>query len=553
MRLLFLLATAAFAQNAPKTAAVSGMVKDSVTGKPLANYNISTYVGATWVNNTIFMGSSPKQVKSVTDDQGRYRLADLPAGTYRLDASNAESFGTRAVKRIMVSGQDLDGIDFTVRQSGSISGRVVDENKEPVPGLRVYLVSREYFHGVLGYFLKEGGRTDDRGRYTISRVEPEHPYLLVAEKMEQRLPVHSEAPLDPKLRRRVPMPTFYPNSPLKEGASSITIRPGEHRDQVDIEIKKGPNFCAEGTLAGPMGAARLAFTIEVAQPAFGNSSTGGMIGPLPGATTGDDGKFRICDLAPGDYRIGVSEPVSGVGVSRKMGNHALVPITIADRDLSRLEIVASGGPTLNGEVVWDADAPAEPVTVRVSLPLTPLLRGGLPGENPFARVDIPGTFEIPSLVVGDYALRAMINAPGMYVKDVTYAGHSVMNQPLHAGESMSDSLRVVIARDAATIHAQVNNKDGQPLADMQVIVLPAGASSEAVLQATMFSGETDQRGEFTSHGIAPGKYYVAASDASFDATPESIGRLWRARNRFQEVELTAGGSSQLTLTPLKID
>src|SRR5690348_15868679 len=103
MRLLFIITTAAFAQNAPKTAAVCGIVKDSVTGKPLANYNVSTYVGATWVNNTIFMGSSPKQVKPVTDDQGRYRLADLPAGTYRLDASNAESFGTRAVKRILVS------------------------------------------------------------------------------------------------------------------------------------------------------------------------------------------------------------------------------------------------------------------------------------------------------------------------------------------------------------------------------------------------------------------------------------------------------------------
>lgn len=28
---------------------VSGVVKDTGTGKPLANYNVSTYVGATWI------------------------------------------------------------------------------------------------------------------------------------------------------------------------------------------------------------------------------------------------------------------------------------------------------------------------------------------------------------------------------------------------------------------------------------------------------------------------------------------------------------------------
>ena len=66
-------------------------------------------------------------------------------------------------------------------------------------------------------------------------------------------------------------------------------------------------------------------------------------------------------------------------------------------------------------------------------------------------------------------------------------------------------------------------------------------------------GQTNQLGQYTSHPLAPGKYYVAATEESFDATPDSIGRLWRARNRFQEVDLAPNVSAQVQLEPVKIE
>ena len=440
----------------------------------------------------------------------------------------------------------------------------MDENKEAVPGITVFLISREYHSGVVGHYFKTLAKTDDRGEYTLTRVDPEHPYLVMVEKREQRLPAHSEAPLDPKLRRRVAMRTFYPNSTVMEGAAPITITSGEHRDHVDIAVKKSPNYCVEATLTGPMGPAALDFNIEVTQPAFGSSSTGGMFGVTPGGKSGPDGKVRICDLSPGTYRISVVERSVSAGPQAALGNHAIVPVTISDRDPGKVEIVLSSGPKLEGEVVWDGAAPEAPAAPadpdkpitppRVSLSLSPLMRSPLPGENGMgARPDIPGTFQFTGLTAGDYALRSFVNRGGLYIKDITLGGNSVMYQPLHVGEALGGGLRVAVARDGATISARVTNKDGLPVSDMRVWVVPANVASEGQLQMAMFGGETDQTGVFLSHTVAPGKYYVVATADAFDATPESIGRLWRARTRFQEVEAAANGTAQVSLVPVKVE
>ena len=109
------------------------------------------------------------------------------------------------------------------------------------------------------------------------------------------------------------------------------------------------------------------------------------------------------------------------------------------------------------------------------------------------------------------------------------------------------------ARDGATLSVVAADKDNQPAADMQVLIMPKEIAAKAVLQSALIRGATDQNGRYQSHSLRPGKYYVAATDESFDPTPESISRLWRARNRFTEIELSPSGTAQVTLQPITID
>jgi uncharacterized protein (DUF2141 family) len=533
-------------------ASVSGIVKDAGTGSPLANYNVSTYVGATWVNDTIIMGQA-KPVNSITDEQGHYKLTDLPPGSYRVRAANAGDFNSSRQKRITLSGRDLNDLDFNIVVSGKISGKVVDENKEPVPGMAIYLVSKEYYSGVVGYFFKGYAKTDDRGQYTLARVTAGHPYFVMAQKEERTLPPRSQVPLDPRLRRRVPMRTFYPNSPDKDGAEALVLRPAEHREHVDIQLKKSQNYCMEGTLVGPFGPAALNFTVEALQPSSGMSSVGGMFTVPPNGITGPDGKFRICDLSPGIYRLAAMD--TSPGSQQMPSNLAIGNVAISDRDLQNVRIPLSPGLPLEGEVVWDGTPPEQPVTTKVSVSLDPLSRNPITNaERPNARVDIPGTFSFPSLVMADYGVRTLVNAPGLYVKDVTYAGHSVLHEPLRLGSAVSGAgMRVIMARDGATLGVRVTDKDGNPVPAIPVLVMPADVPSEAILQRFLVTGETDQSGQYTSHTLPPGKYYVAAIPEPFNASTESIDRLWRARLQFKEVELAPSGSAQVSLVPQKIE
>jgi len=543
IRIALLLAVCTLqAQNLPN-ASVSGVVRDAVTGRPLAKYNVSTYVNATWGNNALYTSPTTKQVNSVSDEQGHYKLSDLPAGTYRIQAASAESFGVSMTKVVNVSGQDIEGIDFRFKVEGSITGRIVDEYKEPVPGMTVYLISPEYYGGELGYFIKNQTRTDDRGQYKLARVLPEHTYVVMAEQRPQRMPPHSTVPLDPKLRRRVAMRTFYPNATSKESAALVSVRPGERREGVDIEVKRSLNYCLDAQLSGPMGAGEFNFRVEGAQPSAGMSSNGGMSGGAPQGSTGPDGKLRVCDLAPGIYRLGATEKTPNLN-QNSFRTTALV--TIVDQDV-QLKLGLTSGPVLTGEVMWDGEPPAEPVKGRANIVLTPLLRPGELGERPGDRSEIPGTFSLKDMTTGEYAVRVMMNIPGLYVKDIRYAGHSIMYQPLRAGDTTGTAMQVAIARDGATISARVTNKDGAPVPDVSVLIIPSDVSSPAILQAAMATGQTDQTGVYTSHLLAPGKYYVVATESLINSTPECIDRIWRDRTMYKETTVAPNGTAQVSL------
>jgi hypothetical protein len=559
--LSMLLAAGAVAQE-QRNAIVTGVVVDSVAGRPLANYSVSTSVNVTYVGDVVQQSPQQRTVNSTTDEQGRYRLADLPPGEYRIDARNSQAgFGGVVTRHINLTGQDLEHVDFKVRILGAITGRVVDENREPVVGASVHLITREYYSGVLGYFYKDGARTDDRGNYTMKRVEAGRPYLVMVDTSALQIDPHSTAPLDSKLRRKAVVRTFYPNSPDRQGGSAVLVNPGETREGIDIEVKKAPSFCVDGTLSSLGGPAALYFNYEGDQPAYGTSSTGGVIGATPGGRTGPDGKYRICGLAPGAYRLSAADQFQGPQINR-----ALTSFQISDRDLTNLNLTVSPGMSVQGEVLFDGPAPPKrdaptpqadgtpvppPPVPRVSLSLNPLLRSPVANERPNARADIPGTFSIPGLLFSDYALRPFLNSGTMYVKDITYAGKSVLYEPMKVGASAGDlGMRVLIGRDGARVSARVTDKDGTPQADFRVVVMPAAISSEAMLQAAMVTGQTNQAGQYRSQTLRPGKYFVLATDDPIDATPECIDNLWRSRAHFTEVELPPSGTAQVQLTPV---
>lgn len=536
-----ILALAAMAQTpAPPTppakGSISGVARDVNTSVPVANAEITA--------------SSPpaRPVNATSDAQGRFTLPNIDPGQVQLSARTPSvqgaGFGILTRKIVtLLAGQNLTDINIGVRTSAQISGTVRDQNDEPVPGTSVYLIAREYQLGELRYVFTGAATTDDQGKFVMQRVEPGRGYLLLAMRRLNTPEPISDAPLDPRLRRPAVIPTYYPGVDTVAGAQTLTLRSGEQRENVDIRLQRSAAFCLEGVLQGAA-AGGLRFSITEASPHSGASGDGGMYVGTADATTGPDGKVRICNLHPGQYRIHVM-PTSQPGTFEPPEFFATAIQTVTNRDSG---IVISPLPRIKimGELVW-AETPVESFAVPPNwIPrLEPITRTAYASERMFPRLQAVGTFDLPPLFMDEYRfmLPPIPLAANVYVKDVTYGDHSVLREPFRPGSAAGDQrLRIILAHDGGKVKASVEDREGKKLADQFVMVLPKEIRGEAELADTAVSGQTDQNGAWTSATIAPGKYYVLASRTPFDRTPETIALLWGARDKGKEIEIAPGAT-----------
>jgi Carboxypeptidase regulatory-like domain len=531
--LLLLLITlqATAQQNPPPKSSISGTVRDA-TGVALGDVTVS-------------VGRSD----TITDANGHYTLKDLAAGPARINAMPKMvpglPFGRNATRVLNIGpGQDLSGIDLTIRVDGELSGRVLDQNKESVPEAAVALIAREYWLGSIRYVYAGMARADDRGEYHLPRVAAGIGYLLMASLRPQKADAVSDLPVDPKWRRQVFEPVFYPGVASIESAQPLTLRPGEKREGIDLRITRSPSYCVEGVVSP---AAALNFQIDEAAPTSGASGNGSMFVGSPSGQTADDGKLRLCGLHSGEYRIVVNPPYAFMANPPMWGATSL---TIGNKDVTNVIVAAKPPLRVLGEVLWDGPAPQTPESQRLSLSVMPMTRTPFGNEFRPVEVNIPGPFAFESLVADAYSIQANRVPAADYIKDITYGGRSVLREPFVPGTAMGDAtLRIVLAGDGGTIKAKIAEKDGTPVPDSYVIVVPAGISSEAELASLAVTGQTDQDGGWTSRTMAPGKYLVFGSTTPFDRTPERVGTLWRSRTQATACELAPRASLQLTVVP----
>ena len=532
---------AASPDAAKQPGSISGMVMQS-DGAPMRDVQVAVPL------------NPGKTITTVTDAAGRYSLRGIPPGQQRVLASGPDregrigGFGPNGMRPVTLNpAEDLRGFDFRLVVRGRIAGKVVDQNNEPVPDLRVVAVTREYHGGALRAVMTSGATTDDLGEYVIDRVEPGRAYAVMADRGGQRIGAYSDAPLDPALRRPAVARTYYPSTPVLEGAEPIVLRDGETREGVDIKIARTPSFCVEGRIAGAVGP-RSYFSIGPVQPASGSVGTGASYHAVPGAPVPPDGKVRICDLSPGEYEFVVSE--AGAGTFGDLVNFSTAVLSITDRDISNFSMAARPRVPLKGEVGWFGAAPDPPLEGKLRLQLQAVTRT----NRANTQAPIPGEFSFDTVPMDEYRMEINAVPDGVYVKDVVYGDRSVLLTTIRPGTGMLDTpLRITLARDGGIIQATVSDKDGNPVPECNVIVLPETAPNDAMVAAAMRYSKTDQSGRWRSVTMAPGKYIVLATMDTVNRSPETIGKIWKARTRGETVEIANGGKPAVKLEPKPLD
>lgn len=528
------------------TGGVSGHVYDADTGQPLA--------GATVAAQT---ARSTK-----TDSDGRYTLAGVPAGSASVRVDDGLRWPGLTVPRDVAIETDREtrGVDFRVRLFGSISGRVVSEQGEPLAGVRVFAIRREYgnaavqgqqlAHGALFHFIQAQAVTDDRGQYEFERLFAGRLYWVLAYR-----PRSTAGPAS----SRALAATYHPSGSSLETGLGISLRSGERREFVDVRMRSLPSFCADAVLTRDGQPAAVTYRVEEEDVArleiiAGSPTTQPW---RQSGMSGSDGRARVCGLAEGRHRL--TAEVSGT-LRRDAVGVAVFDVT--DRDVN-LGVVDVAAPIrLSGEMRWDP--PPGDATER---PLFRLNLASFPSVPVVADPQVPGTFSFTAFP-GHYGLVASLNGgPSLhpfYVRDVQFGDASALEGGVRI-TGPGQALIVTLGADAGSIVVRVADSSGRPVPNAGVLVVAdaTGGGANAVI---VRAGHADAQGLYRADGLAPGRYDVVAPDAlppflvyrpslelHVERSPEALEAISRARPRGARVTVPPSGSVAVTVTPVSLD
>ena len=145
--------------------AVSGQVTDVATRAPVVEALVLLARAD---------GALSHSLVARTDEQGRFTIAAVPPGTYRVFAIDADYLRTEFNHPItVVAGQPVANVGIAMTRAAVIEGRVMNEHGEPAPNIFVRAWTS------IGQVAET--RTNDLGEYRLFGLEPAS-YTISAER-----------------------------------------------------------------------------------------------------------------------------------------------------------------------------------------------------------------------------------------------------------------------------------------------------------------------------------------------------------------------------------
>jgi protocatechuate 3,4-dioxygenase beta subunit len=497
---------------APKaeTGVIRGRVVRADTGEPLRRAEVRV--------DEWNAGSRSGPAATMTDAEGRYELTQLSPGRYQLKARRGGyvevAYGQRRPfergRPVELSeGAVLQNIDFALPPGAVVTGRVVDENGEPVALAYVSLARRRYVDGAKRLAVESGGSTDDRGEFRIFGVPPGD-YVILA----------SLNALDIGSRDRVRyVATYYPGTPVASDAQRVTVAPGQEVPGITIALVRVTTATVRGVVRTsgetPLGLLTFVTAREVSGPqADGRTAT---------AVAGVDGSFTLAGLLPGSYLVEARAPTGPEFASKE--------VVVEGSDVAGVTLMLSNGATVRGRIRFDTGDPPKglhPSEVFIMPAGLDHQMAGMEigGGPPIARDD--WNFELKGL-----RGRGFIRAGTMSdweMKRVRRDGVDVTDTPLDFSADI-DRLEIELTQNVTTVSGGVTDDRGGVALDATVIAFADDPGKWGPHSRFIASARPDQQGRFTIKGLPAGRYVAIAVgylEPGEERDPDLL-ETWRTR------------------------
>ncbi|HTL43061.1 MAG TPA: carboxypeptidase-like regulatory domain-containing protein [Vicinamibacterales bacterium] len=549
--------------EAAGTAVVRGRVVTS-DGRPVKRVIVSltqAMGGDSGISDASRPATRPVSRTTLSDAQGQFSFDGLPAGFYRITARPGMYqarflVGGYGQKRPndpgppfeLSDGQVFTGATIVMPASGVITGRVTDDEGEPVT--RVPVSTYFFAPGSTVPARGFGASTDDRGQFRIFGLQPGD-YEIFADVRDGNVQIDSET--DPTGF----VPTYFPGVPTEADAQHVQVRAGAETSGVDFRLIRGRLFTISGMVLNSQGQPVFPISVSVMQNTGQPEQR-----VVSGFSTDSQGHFTMRGVAPGDYTLAIRPRIAPQGAmvinGRRMPDLAEFATLDLRVDSDITDLVITTRPTLSiaGRVVFvdgvPPMAPGAPDPLRNIRISAAAALGTIP-FSPFPPVQLAPDFSftlngLSSAVV----LRVNGLPPNFVVKQVLVGAEDITDRGHEFVDRDSGQLQILVTSRVAGLEGTVVDAAGKPAVDSLVLLLlePANGRHAALYR----SGAVDPYGRFKMSSLRAGEFLVVAvprdrmprngDTAAYDAIARDAQPITLGDGEFRVMDLKVSGGKQ---------
>jgi hypothetical protein len=170
-----------------------------------------------------------------TDESGYFETFELPPGSYRVHTSVTGKQRGADARAVELRGGGVASVMFHTTSMGSLRGRLVDENGNPVKELHVEMLAAGGVSGAGA--VKDYVQTGENGEFVFAEL-PSGRYVLAVNSAGR-----------PSLYGAPFLPSYFPNAASLSDAQPITIEDGVQVDLSDFVLQRRyPTVAVSGTV-----------------------------------------------------------------------------------------------------------------------------------------------------------------------------------------------------------------------------------------------------------------------------------------------------------------